>query len=123
MADILVMVKSNPDFSTAGEIRWERQVTTRFFFRKLVKTFPASDSDDEYYGYLERLRKAAYVLGLTIDFPKPPVIYVPMGGSSMYHCTWCKGLDGQAKTLRHKRDCPNYVEGKPFTPELAVKEK
>ena len=123
MADILVTVKSNPDFSVEREIRWEREATTRFFFRKRVKTFPASNSDDEYYGHLDRLRKAADVLGLSIEFPKPPVIYVPMGMSSMYHCTWCKGLDGRAETLRHKRDCPNYVEGQPFTPELAVKEK
>lgn len=127
MADILVTVKSTPFLPGGPRIQWQREVNIRFgsalFGRKWAKTFLASDSDDEYYEYLDSLRKAADVLGLSIDFPKPPVIYVPMGSSSMYHCTWCKGLDGQAETLRHKRDCPNYVEGKPFTPELAAKEK
>ena len=120
MADVNVTVKSTPFFPGGSRIQWQREVTVLvgngLFGRKLYKTFPASDSDDEYYGYLDRLRKAADVLGLSIDFPKPPVIYVPVGGSSVYHCTWCKGLSHlQESDVRHKRDCPNYAEGKPFT--------
>ncbi|MBI2639642.1 MAG: hypothetical protein HYW90_02000 [Candidatus Sungbacteria bacterium] len=67
-------------------------------------------------GFLQGVKFLAESSGMTFEFQKPGTLYQPLGSSGMHYCPLCWG-SGHEHTLQHKQFCPNYEEGKPFTPD------
>jgi len=66
-------------------------------------------------GFLQGVKLLAESEGITFEFKKPGILYQPMASSGMHYCPLCWGSGHP--DFQHKQFCPNYEEGKPFTPD------
>ena len=98
-----------------GKKRYLQLTITKIGLMSSTKEVVTFNSLKILSGFLRGVRFLAESEGLTFEFEKPEILYQPMASSGMYYCPLCFGM--RHPDFQHKQFCPNYEEGKPFTPD------